>query len=288
MSNYTLQDLANLGEPEIIETLDVEAILARRKAALVDLGPKYGLNYDTTGLETEPGVILLEESAYEEVYLRARGNDIARDAYLYWARGAGLDHKGAFYDCLRMPGELDDRYIQRIILAIQGRSTGGTIPRYQFVAMSASLRVSGVSVYTLPPSPQVNFAILSADNNGIADQALLDTVRAAVNDPSVRMVNDNLSVRAAVVQVVDVVADLWLLPATLTSVVSDLQNTLAAKWTAVGDLGRDLTQSWLVANLMAPGVERVSLIAPSTDAVVKPYEAVRIGNVTLNLRGRAY
>lgn len=126
MSSFTLDDLAGLPRPEIIETLSVEAILAARKRRLVSLAPSHGLVYDLQDLETDPAVMLLEEGSYEEASLRARGNDIARARYLYYARGAEVDHLGAFYDTTRMDGEDDDRLKARIILGIQGGSTAGT------------------------------------------------------------------------------------------------------------------------------------------------------------------
>lgn len=288
MTAFTLDDLSRLPRPDIIETMSAEAIIAARKQRLVDLAPSYGLAYDVQDLETDPAVVLLEESAYEEVLLRARGNDIARARYLYFARGAEIDHLGAFYDCERLAGEADDRYKARIILAIQGRSTGGTAPRYRYVAMSASLRVADAVVYTDGIDPTVHVAVFAADNNGVADEALLATVRAALADPAVRMVSDTLDVRSAVVQTVAVAADIWLLPSASESIVTGLQVSVPAAWAAIAGLGRDLTLAWLTSALMAPGVHRVAITAPAADVVMSPYEAVRISSLTLTLRGRDF
>src|SRR5829696_5002860 len=115
MSSYTIDDLAALPRPEIIETQDYEAILAARKADAVARAPAYGIDFDVGNLETDPVVILLEESTFREVLLRARGNDIARARYLYYAHGSEVDHLGAFYDVTRMFGESDERYKVRII-----------------------------------------------------------------------------------------------------------------------------------------------------------------------------
>jgi len=288
MSSFTLADLAALPTPEIIETLSYEAILAARKQELVNRGAAFGFNYDTNGLETEPGIILLQEAAYHEITLRARGNEIARRAYLYYARGSEVDHLGSFYDTVRIPGEDDDRYKRRIILGIQGRSTGGTVPRYTAVAMASSLRVADAFVYTLPLSPVVNIAVFATDNAGVADTALLNTVRAAVNDPAVRMVNDTINIATAVVQTVAVQADIWLLPSADEGIVTVLQNGLAAQWAAEAGLGRDLTRAWLTAKLMVSGVQRVAITAPLADVVVEPFKAVRISSVALTIRGRDF
>lgn len=288
MTAFSLADLAALPAPQIIETLAFEAILEARKAGFVAQAGAFGLAYDVAALETDPAIILLQESAAREQLLRARGNDIARAAYLYYARGSEVDHLGAFYDTTRLPGESDERYKVRIILGIQGRSTGGTAPRYRHVAMGASLRVADAFVYPDALGPNVNVAVFATDNNGVADAALLAQVRAAVTADAVRMVNDRLVVRSAVVTVVPVAADVWLLPNTDEAVVATLAAGLPAQWAAQGGLGRDLTSSWLTARLMVDGVQRVSITAPAADTVMQPFEAVRIGAVTLTLRGRAF
>jgi phage-related baseplate assembly protein len=288
MSNFTLDDLAGLPIPTIIQEPDYEALLAARKARIIELAPGYGLSYDVAGLETDPAVILAESEAYRELLLRVRGNDIARDNYLFFASGAGLDHKAAFYDVVRISGESDERLMLRIILAIQGRSTGGTAPRYRRIALEASLRVADAVVYTDGLSPLVNVAVFAADNNGIADAALLATVQAALNAEAVRMVNDTIIVRSAVIGTVNIVAALTLLPNASADIVTNLQAGLAAEWVAASGLGRDLTLDWLRARLMAPGVHSVAIAVPTANIIMQQFEAVRIGAVTLTIAGRAF
>lgn len=288
MSAFTLDDLSALGTPEILETLDYEALFDRRKLDLVARAPSYGFNYNVQDLETDPAMIILQEASYEELVLRARGNDIARARYLYYARGNEVDHLGAFYDVLRLAGETDARFKGRIILAIQGRSTGGTAPRYRYVAMSSSLRVEDAYVYTEGVSPQVNIAVFSTDNNGVADAPLLTTVRAAVNADDVRMVNDILSVRAAVVQTVAVTAQIWLNPNASDSILTTLQTNIPNQWKAESGLGKDLTTSWLIAKMMVSGVHRVNITSPTADVIMQPFQAVRISSVTLTLMGRDF
>lgn len=288
MADISLENLAALPTPEVIQTLDFEAILSRKKTEFTSRMPAFGLDYDVIDLETDPGVVLLQESAYTETLLRARGNYIARQRYLYYAEGAAVDHLGAFYDCTRLVGEADERYKRRIILSIMGRSTGGTAPRYRAVALGASLRVADAVVYTEGFDPTVKVAVFAADNNGVADASLLDIVRNALNADDVRMVNDIISVRSAVVQVVNVVANMTLFPATAATILDTLAAALPDQWVADSGLGRDLTTDWLKARLMASGVQRATIVSPSADVVVSPFQAVRIGTVTLNLAGRDY
>ena len=220
--------------------------------------------------------------------LRARGNDIARDGYLYFARGAGLDHLGAFYDCLRMPGEGRERYQDRIILAIRGRSTGGTEPRYEAIAMGASLRVERAKAFIEKPSPIINIAVFATDNNGVGDQALLDQVYAAVTDRGAMMMNDSFAVRSAVVHVQNVVGRVRLLRTTPQSVLTNSAATLADRWKQESDLGRDLTRDWIAAAVMGSGgIYDVELDEPASDIIMGQHEAVRIGSVSLDFVGRA-
>lgn len=289
MSVFTIDDLATLPRPEIIETLDFEALLSTRKTVFVQRSVVHDFDYTVVDLETDPAVIQLEESAYREMVLRARGNDIARAAYLYYAKGSEVDHLGAFYDVIRLPGESDDRLKGRIILAVQGRSTGGTEPRYRFVAVSASLRVADAVVYTVGTSPVIHIAVFATDNNGVADAELLALVTAAVTDPEVRMVNDTIVVESAVVVVQPVVANITLLPSTPETLLATLAAALPGQWIAESGLGRDLTHDWLKSKLMVAGaVYSVTIVTPASAVIVPPYQATRIGTVTLNLIGRAY
>jgi len=286
---FTVDTLAALPPPEVIETLDYEAILVTRKGQFQSKAAGHGFDYNVIDLESDPGVINLEESSYNELDLRARGNEIARAPYLYYSTQAELDHLGAFYDCLRLPGEDDDRYRGRIILAIQGRSTGGTAPRYRSVAVSASTRVADAVVYTIQPSPLVHVAVYASDNGGVADQALLDLVTAAVTDPEVRMVNDTIVVESAVIVVQNIVADVTLLPNTSQDVLTLLENSLPTTWLAERGLGRDLTLDWIKGKIMAAGgVYKSTITTPATDQVMEPHKALSIGTVTLNFAGYAF
>jgi phage-related baseplate assembly protein len=288
MADISLDNLSALPTPEVIQTLDFEAILARKKVEFVGRMPAYGIDYDVMDLETDPGAVLLEEASYSEVLLRARGNDIARQRYIYFASGSALDHLGAFYDCVRLLGESDTRFKARIILAIMGRSTGGTAPRYRGVALGVSTRVADAKVYTEGFDPTVKIAVFAADNNGVADAPLLASVLAAVTADDVRMVNDTIEVRSAVVAVQNIVADVTLLPDTPTELLVSIAASLPGQWIAESGLGRNLMLDWIKAKLVVAGVHAASITTPSANVVVPPYQAVRIGTVTLNYAGRDF
>ena len=92
--------------PNVIEELDYETILARRKAAFVALWPEEKRDYwrNTLDLESEPVTKVLEESAYLELLLRTRINHAARANLLAFATDRDLDRLADFYGLSRNPG----------------------------------------------------------------------------------------------------------------------------------------------------------------------------------------
>jgi len=281
-------DFSALPPPQVIEEVRYEAILDRRLADMIERFAEDGINYDVGNLETDPVLIQLEGASYAETLLRARINDAAREFLLPIASGADLDYLAGFYDVTRIYGETDERLRERVVLAIQGRSTGGTEPRYKFVAMSADLRVKDVSIYTVGRNPTVHAAVFSTDNNGVADQILVDKVNAALQDPAVRMVNDIIEVAPAASTTQNIVANAWLLPSAPSSTITAMETALRNAWIAEMALGRDITKAWLIAKLMVSGVQRVEIVAPAADILVPFNEAEGLGTITITNMGRDY
>jgi phage-related baseplate assembly protein len=277
-------DLQTLPPAEIIEPLNYDAILAE----YVELFNSRFPDYNVGALETDPVKIALEVGAYRELLLRARMNDVARANLLYYATGGDLDQLAAFYDVTRLLNETDVRFRDRVVLAISGRSTGGTVERYKFVALSADVNIRDVAVWRKNPSPVIGVSVLNTLNDGVAYPEMLTSVMAALTDPAVQMVNDQFAIESAVTTTVNVTANVWLLPSTLQSTFVELPEALRAKWIEEGGLGRDLTKAWLVSRLMQAGIQKVELLTPSADTVVNFHQAVALGTVTLNYMGRAY
>lgn len=284
MVTTTVLDIANLPAPDVVEEIDFEAILAATAADLVERFPAIA---GVIGLESEPARKLLEVDAFRETLIRARINDAMRSQLIAFATGADLDHLAAFYDVIRLEGEADERLRARIIFAIAGRSTGGTASRYRFMAMSASVAVRDAVVYRDGLSPVVHVAIFADTQDGVPTPAILDAVRESVGRRDVRMVNDTINVRSAVTQTVSIEADVWLLPATETMVFAGLEAQLRAAFASEAGLGFDLTRAWLTARLMVPGIQRVEILTPAVDVPAADYEALALGTITLNNRGRA-
>lgn len=282
----TTIDLSTYPAPEAIETLAYEVILAEIMADTQSRFDAAGIDYDVGGLETDPVKVVDEAVAYRDLILRSRVNDGVRSNLLAFATGADLDHMAAFYDAVRISGEDDERFRLRTQLVIQGRSTGGTAPRYRAVALGADLRVADAAVYRVGTSPLIEIAVTSTDNDGAADAGLLALVNAAVQDVAVRMVTDTIRVVAAVKTVVNVSANVWLLPEASASLLTALGPAVKADLAAEGGLGFDLTKEWLSARLMRAGVYRVEILTPEATIVVPPSEAIALGTFTLTLAGR--
>ena len=281
-------ELANLPPPALVETISYEARYAELRARLVEIFTAAGIDYDVAALETDPAQILLQVSAYQDVLLRQRINEAIRSWFLAYATGGDLDVLAQWYDVARLLDESDAALKRRVVLAIQGRSTGGTEARYRAIALGADVRVADAAVYTVGRNPTVHVAVFATDNSGVADAALLAKVDAALQAPDVRMVNDTIVVASAAQQIVNVSASVWLLPSASESVLALMETNLRAAWARDMLLGRDLTRSWLLAQLQIDGVQRIELVAPSADIEVPFNKAGALGSVTLTKIGRAY
>lgn len=281
-------ELASLPKPHVVEELDVETILARKKATLQGIYDREGLPLTVLNTAYEPTTIQLETSSEDELNLRQRINDVARARLLAFATGADLDHLAAFYEVLRMEGEDDQRLKLRVILAIQGRSTGGTEERYRYFALTADIRVADAIVYTVGRSPIIHVAIFSTDPTGQANAALISIVDAALQHRKVRMANDTIVVGTAIRTIVNIEADVWLLPSADLTTLQAMESSLRTAWGVAQALGRDFVLTWWVSKLMLDSVHKLEPVQPLGDIVVPPEEAVAIGTVKLNFIGRGF
>lgn len=274
--------------PQIIEELSVEVILEQKIARLVDVFAAHHIPYNVEKTAYDPVVIQLQAAAYEELLLRQRINEVARDNLLEFARGTSLDHLGDFHGVTRLLDEDDARFRRRIRLSRQGHSTGGTVPRYQYFALSSDIHVKDAFVYREGKSPLIHVALFSDSPSGVADEALIAKVQAALDEEQVKMTNDTLLVKSAVQRVIDISADLWLLPHEGFLVLEKAEQNLREEWARTWRLGRDLSLSWILSRLMVEGVHHVEITQPCKDILVAPHEAIALGEIALSLRGHAY
>lgn len=273
--------------PNVIEALDYETILTRRKAAFVARWPQDQQQAwrDTLALESSPVTKLLEENAYLELLLRARINDAAASNLLAFARDRDLDRLSDFYGLTRRAGESDEAFRNRIRERIRGASTAGPAAHYRWHALSADPQIKDAHVDSPRPG-LVRISITS--HSGSVDDNLLARALDYLNRNDIRVLTDTLDIRAATVKTIDVAATIWLLPDGNADLINTLPDTLRAAVGSQLGLGRDLTRSWLIRTLHADGVQRVVLTTPAQDVVIAADEAASIGAVKLTLGGRDY
>jgi len=161
--------LDRLPPPDVVEPLYYETILAKAKeqfAALWEQQQKRDTSLPDIDLsrESEPVVKILQTVAYVALGLRQRVNDAARANFLATAKGADLDHIGAWYGVERLtlspakpelaiPAvmESDDALRERITLAPASFSVAGPEAAYVFHARSASGDVLDASAISPQP-----------------------------------------------------------------------------------------------------------------------------------------
>lgn len=291
-------DLTQLPVPNVIEQLDYEQILANRKAKLLALVPEdHRSEIEVTlRLESEPLTILLEENALQEMVLRNRINDAARAVMLAYAKGADLRGIGANFNVEQLivtPADPDTvppvaeiredegSLKLRIQEAFDGLSVAGPGAAYEFFARSAHGQVADARASSHVPC-EVVIAVLSTEGDGTADQALLDTVTAALCPEDIRPIGDLVIVQSAEIITYEIVAEIYVPPGPESSIISAAAIKRAQDETKKKrPLGRGVYRSKLDAVLHVEGVIKVNLIEPSADIVLTSLQAARCTNITV-------
>lgn len=272
-------DLSALPPPAVVEVLDFEAILQAMKDDFVSRYPEFSAD-----LESDPVVKLLEVAAYRETLLRGRVNDAARAVMLATAVGTDLDNLGALIGVERLDGEADDRFRQRIVLGWERITTAGSRGSYRYHALTASTDVRKVKVFMGEPGT-VRVIVLAGDTpDGAPTDALLDTVRDALNAEHVRPLTDTVSVEPAEIVPYVVFATLDL------DVGPDPEAVRAAAEAAVleytrgqVDIGALVARSGIIAALHRSGVRSVALTLPATDLELTDTQAPHLADLTVRV-----
>lgn len=274
--------------PQVIEEVDYAARLTQSKDGLLLKMTEAGIDFDVSGLQTDPAIVVTQSATFAELLVRQRINEAIQAYILPLSSSADLDNLAAFYDVTRLLGEGDASLRKRVVLAIQGRSPGGTEARYKFVALSADVRVADVAVYTVGRDPTIQVAVFASDNAGVADVALLAAVDNAMQAPDVRMVNDRIVVASAAQFAVTIEATVWLKPHASESVLEEIDLSLRQAWAAEMVLGRDVAKSWLFASMQLPWVHKLEIASPVADIEVPFNQAAALGVVNLTVAGRGF
>ncbi|VWD22630.1 baseplate assembly protein [Burkholderia lata] len=270
-------DLSQLPSPDIVETIDYEALLAARKARFVSLYPagEQAEIAATLALESEPVVKLLQESAYREIVLRQRVNDAARAVMLAYAVGTDLDHLAALFGIRRLtitPAdpehniaavmESDTDLRARTQLAPQSLSVAGPEGAYVSHARNADGRVLDASAVSPAPC-EVLVSVLARDGDGTADPALIAAVAAALQADDVRPLTDQVTVRGAEILRYQVRARLVFFAGPDRAVALAEANRAMKKYTeSMHRLGMEVTLDGIYAAARAAGVQKVILESP--------------------------
>lgn len=251
-------------------------------------------DYDVETLRTSPAVIALETVAYGDLYFIDRSNNVARAALLVdFAKKSDLDLHGLATKVpghpdgvIRHPGESDEDYAARIIEAKTGSSAAGPDEWWLTHARAADPRVralgpsyAGRGVY--------NMYVLSRENGGVPDQAMLDAISARLNRSGVRPRGVRPVVLSAVIAEVDVVVDFWLLPEASEGRMTEIADAAKALHNAKQALDVDLTHFYLERLLDANDVYKVKIVSPAVDLTADPSRAYAIRSITPRLAGRA-
>lgn len=290
---FTAVDLSKLPPPAVVEPLDFEAIFAAMLADLRTRDP----SFDAL-VESDPAYAILQVAAYRELTLRQRVNDAARAVMLASAQGTDLDQLAALIGVTRLqlsPGdpdqgippvmESDDDFRYRITIAPEGYSVAGPSGAYIYHSLSADPDVLDASA-TSPTPGEVVVSVLSRTGTGAANQALLDTVDAALSSETVRPLTDHVTVQSATIISYAVEATIYTYAGPdSTVVIAASEARLAAYIEQSHRMGRDVPVSGLYSVLHTDGVQRVELTSPTVDVVITPTQAAHCTGVTITNGG---
>ncbi|MCK3658546.1 hypothetical protein A4G18_07430 [Pasteurellaceae bacterium Pebbles2] len=301
---YNVIDLNNLPFPKVIDEFDFETLLNNRKQAFIS---RFNDENDRTfwaerlQYESEPVVKLLEENAYLELLLRSHINEKAKAVMLAFASGSDLDNLGALFGVERLliraedlsqnpiieaEYESDDRLRNRIQLSLESVSTAGSRGSYEYHTLTASPLVKDTTISSPTPGT-VLVTLLSNQEKGIADQALIQTVQTALNSETVRPLTDTVQVQSAQIVEYQINATLTLYPSVLESVVFANVKSAVEKFVKKQHaLGIDITLSGVYAALHQEGVQNVVLTSPTQNIAINAQQSAYCTDIQLNVGGR--
>ena len=279
MSRFTAIDLSAMTPPDIIETLDYEAIV---KDMRDDLVARFPAIVGVIDLESEPARKLIEAFAYRELLLRARINDAARAVLLASSYGTNLDHLGALFGTARQEDEPDDRFRRRIQLAPEAFSVAGPEGAYQYHALTVAPWARDVSAIKTAPGT-VRVTMLKQGAQPVPTPAELQQVLVALRDGNVRPLTDVVHVLPVDVVPVAIEAKLTLYPGPDGTLVRTRALTALTEWVEKNRmLGMNLRRSAIFARLHQEGVHSVELLSPAEDVVLNPTQVYAITAIAVS------
>jgi len=280
MSRFTAINLSGLTPPDIIETLDYEAIVTAMRNDLVE---RFPLIAGVIDLESEPARKLIEAFAYREMRLRARINDASRAVLLASSYGTNLDHLGALFATARQEGEDDERFRRRIQLAPEAFSVAGPEGAYQYHALTVAPWARDVSAVSRRPGV-VRVTVLKAGPDPAPTLTEREGIRLHLKSEAIRPLTDVVEVFAPIIRQTAIVAKLTLYPGPDGEVVRQRALAAVTSWVEKNRmLGMNLRRSALFAALHQEGVHSVDLVSPADDLVLDVTEVYAIQGIEVTI-----
>lgn len=153
------------------------------------------------------------------------------------------------------------------------------------------LHAAQAEKWQMPEQParapaEVVVALLSADGDGTANEALINEVKAVLNDETVRPVADRLTVKSAEIISYKIDATLYFYPGPESEPILQAARAQLEAWLAEQRrIGRDVARSAIMAALHVPGVQRVELTQPAKDLVISETQAARCSATEIRAGG---
>ncbi|WFU52315.1 baseplate J/gp47 family protein [Bradyrhizobium pachyrhizi] len=260
-------DFARLPPPDVIETIDFEALLKRYQDDVLSKNDKLSA---ALKLEQSPTNIILEAEAYGEMLVRARVNSAARAVMLAFSKGADLENLAAFFGVERAVGETDDSLRRRAQLAPEAYSTAGSEGAYIYQALTADPAViRDATAVKVNDKGRVKITVMAIGTNPVPTDATILKVAARLNAKGIRPLTDVISVVPVRPIRTKIIANITMYPGPDASLImADIGKSLQKVRDNVSLIGRDLTRSAIISALNQEGVQSVELISPAENVVV--------------------
>jgi len=247
-------NLALLPPLDVVKQVNYEDVLLEvaKKAGIENASP------------SDPAYRVALAGVYRETLLRQDANDQARGLMLAYAKGPELDHIGVTYykhpdgsPVLRIEGESNDAYRDRLQQSPEGLSVAGPDGAYEFHARSAHPDVKAATVSS-PAPVSVDLHILSHSGQGVPTQSVLDAVDAYTQP--FRPLTDKLTPKAAEVLTYAITGKLFIKVGPDPSLVYQTAVTRLTEYVATLHRfkGR-VVESAIHAALTVEGVDEVQL-----------------------------
>lgn len=237
----------------------------------------------------DPAFRVALAATYRELLVRQDANEQARGVMLAFARGPQLDHIGATYykhpdgsPVLRLSGESDNDYRDRLQQSPEGLSVAGPDGAYEFHAKSAHPLVKDVTVAS-PAPVEVELSILSYEGSGVPSAAVLTAVELYLGPR--RPLTDWVRVLPAEVVTYSVTASLTLKLGPDPELSRQTAENAALAYVELKrQLKGRVVESGLHAVMTVEGVEEVALTG-WTDVVCAAHQAPYCTALTVTIGG---